>query len=324
MRALKEFLKRFDLLRIPVVFVKRVLTGYRLYSRLISKYGDDTELLATAWRGNGDYYICALYLKAWLERNGVKNFVFLTPGGSEEKVLALFPICSGHTYQIRDENQFVCLLNMRCFLGPAPCRFRNLHHQQAFPYENITSGNLRGFRGLNMVDFYLTMGYGLGPEAPREQPRFPEDRERMAELFRAHRLIPGKTVLLAPYSTGLEQFAPPRSFWAGLAQRLRQAGYTVCTNCAGEETPIPGTVRLSLPFRELVPFLNIAGCFIALRSGLCDVASTSTCKKLILHPRQAKWWPAGASIAYTGLNNMALCEDAVEVEVFQSRKNSKI
>ena len=67
-------------------------------------------------------------------------------------------------------------------------------------------------------------------------------------------------------------------------------------------------------YAEIVPFLDRAGMFIGIRSGLCDIVATSRCRKIILHTYRAKWWPDGKSIAYTGLNHMGLCDDAIELE----------
>ena len=315
MKTAKEKLERFHILRIPIVFLKRVLAGYRLYSNLIKKYGEQTEILATTWQGTGDYYICGLYLKAWIDKNEVNNFIFLTPGGAEERVLSLFQTCQEHMVNILDKRHFVYLLSMKCFLGRAPCHFHNLHNQQTFPYANITGGYLRGFHGLNMVDYYLTLGYKLDLDAPKELPRFTVDKEKIEQIFQENHLKHRKTVLIAPYTTGLAAFSPPQEFWIELAQKLSQAGFSVCSNCAGEEKAIKGTVRIELPFRDLVPFLNIAGYFVGIRSGLCEVISMSSCEKVILHTYKSKWWPDGSSIAYTGLKSMNLSNNVKEHEI---------
>lgn len=312
----KEFLKRFNMLRIQVVFLTRILSGYRLYKNLLWKYGSDTAILGTAWPGNGDYYICAGYLRAWLRKNGISKFIFLTPGGAEDRVLELFPLITGHIVRLNGrEEVFSHLLQFCAFLGIDRCQFHNFHHQQSFPAGNLLRGELQGFRGLNMVDFYLICGFGLDADVPKDRPVFSNNEIKIMKWFQDYDLRPGKTVLLAPHSTGLEEFLPPESFWIELVQGLKAAGYCVCTNCVGVEKPVSGTVGLEIPFKEIVPFLNMAGGFIGIRSGLCDVISTSNCRKIILHTYRAKWWPDGQSIPYTGLNNMGLCENAVEMEV---------
>lgn len=315
MEIAREWLKRFHMLRIPAVFLKRIWPGFGIYKRFISQYGENITILGTAWRGNGDYYICAGYLGSWLQKNGIDEYVFLTPGGAEEKVLGLFPILKNHVVRLEGgEKAFSWLLHFRSFLGVDRCKFYNFHHQQAFVFGNLSSGMLQGFRGLNMVDFYLACGFGLEPDTPRDMPHFDDDESKSHSWFLDNNLQPGKTVLLAPYSTGLGEFLPPELFWETFAQRFKEEGFSVCTNCAGTEKPIPGTTSLMIPFKELVPFLDRAGWFVGIRSGLCDVISTSHCKKLIVHPYKAKWWPDGRSIAYTGIKNMGLCDDVIEID----------
>ena len=46
---------------------------------------------------------------------------------------------------------------------------------------------------------------------------------------------------------------------------------------------------------------------------MCDIVAGAACKKIILHTFKARWWLDGRSIVYTGLNNMGLCDDAIEL-----------
>lgn len=316
---MREWLKQLHILRIPFVFVKRMLLGFWAYKKLLCEHGVDTSLLGTVRHGIGDYYICASYLPAWLRQQELGSFVFLALGGGEKKVLELFPtVANSIVTPPFGETGYSRLLDFRAFLGIDHCRFYNFHHQQNFPSSeelNISRGMLQGFRGLNMVDFYLACGFGLQGDASWEKPTFSKDIKKIDSYFMQYYLKPGRTVLLAPCSTGLEEHLLPMSFWAELAQGLRKEGWLVCTNCAAGEKPVPGTLALYLPLTEIVPFLDVAGGFIGIRSGLCDVISTSICRKVILHTYKAKWWPEGRSTAFAGLVNMGLCKDAIELEL---------
>lgn len=298
------------------IFWRNVREGYRVYESYVLAYGRDVKIVFCAAKGTGDYYITGRYLRRWLEKENIKNWIFLTFGRAETNVTGLFPIYRGHTIE---EPGVICdnLRAFACFAGLGRKSVVNLHHQVPQPFNwmwNITNSHIMGYRGLHMVDFYLYSGFGLSSDTTADSPVFEKDRDKIKRIFTEHGLQEGKTVMLSPYSTGLEQFQIPDSFWEKIARICAAMGWSVCTNCAGEETPVAGTLPLCVGYAEIVPFLDRAGMFIGIRSGLCDIVATSRCRKIILHTYRAKWWPDGKSIAYTGLNHMGLCDDAIELE----------
>lgn len=306
-------------------FFNEIWQGYKAYSSLVRQYGVDTVFLAAAWWGTGDYYICCSLLPEWLKREGISQFRFMAPKGSEQKILDLYPCTRGQSVNLPDDiTTFFHILRFATFLEYKGCHVYNFQQQQNFAFlgpRNLTAWDLEGFRGLTMADFYRYGGFLFSESVQRQNPEFDWDEAKLQALFSDHSLKPGKTVLLSPHSTGLEAFRPPQSFWEEIANCLKTEGYTVCTNCAGDEAPVAGTQAVFVPYSMVVPFLEKAGAFIGLRSGLCDIISTAHCKKIIIHLYQAKWWPDGNSIAYTGLNNMGLCADAVEMEYGRANPN---
>ena len=308
-------------LKLNQIFKETVLVGFREYSEIIKTYGDDVTILGCAPKGTGDYYICGLYLEAWLERNNVSKYMFLVSGSAEQRVAELFPAMRGHLHKIIDTFN---LRKFRSFVGRDNQKYIYLHHANRFlqtPSLNISSGNMMGYRGLNMVDLYLYCGFDLPADTPKTYPEFETNQQAIDSLFTDNSLIKGKTVLLAPYSVGLRKYQLSPAFWQRLAKELEGNGFSVCTNCAENEAPVAGTRPIFLPYGQVVPFLNAAGCFVGLRSGLCDVISAAACKKIIIHIYKAQFWPAGNSIAYTGLCNMGLCDDAVEIEAREDQED---
>lgn len=162
---LREGLKCFGPLRILVAFQKHVRGGYQLYARLLRLLGVQGTIFGTAWRGTGDYYLCAGWLWAWLEREHVKSYVFLVPDGPEKAVLELFPSVRGHTALLPGgEKDYFHLLAFRSFLRSDLCRFCCLHHAYNFPAaveQNISRGYLQGLNGLTMADYYQYLGFGF-------------------------------------------------------------------------------------------------------------------------------------------------------------------
>lgn len=309
-----------SLVKLNDMFLDHVVSGYRIYEELLNKYGDDAKILACAWHGTGDYYICGLYLDSWLKVNNVKRFIFLSPGGAEYKVASLFPTLASGTICF-DKNKYWDLYTLSGFVDVDRCNLVHLHHQEPFHFNlsrMVTNSNLMGFNGLDMIDLYMLFGFKMARDTPKAMPVFKVDVRRLKYYFTEYKLLPGKTAVLSPYSTSLKEYSPDAKFWEYLAKELKRRGYTVCTNCGEKEAAVKGTVPLLLSYKEIVPFLNIAGIFIGIRSGLCDIISTSSCKKIVIHTYYAKFWPNGASIRYTGLNHMGLCQDAMELEYVQN------
>lgn len=111
-------------------------------------------------------------------------------------------------------------------------------------------------------------------------------------------------MILAPYA-GSFVSEIPIGFWEKLALRLREQGYSVCTNCAADkEVPVRGTIPVTFPYSWAVDFVDFAGVFVALRSGLCDIVSSSNAKMVILYEDGFN----ASSLEYFGLVNMGIGE----------------
>ncbi|MCM1183102.1 MAG: hypothetical protein NC337_06995 [Roseburia sp.] len=308
-------LKESGLYKINDLFKREVLKGFEEYGKIVNEYGSDVVVFATAWRGTGDYFICGLYLEEYLKVNNIDNYVFLIPdSGGEPKVTELFEVYHKHTVEMK---RITPMNILAAFSFQKNRQIRYLHHgNQNFHNRSISISDieLAGYKGLHMIDFYLCYGFMLPEHAPKSIPYFDREENIINEMFEENHLIKGKTVLIAPYSTGLKQYELPEKFWVELTFHLKERGYTVATNCVGKEKCISGTVAMNIPYKQTVPFVERAGYFIGIRSGLCDILAGAYCKKIIFHTYRATWWKDGMSIPYTGLNNMGLCDDAVEFE----------
>jgi hypothetical protein len=98
----------------------------------------------------------------------------------------------------------------------------------------------------------------------------------------AEQIEKGRTIILSPYAKSMVQI--PDTFWESLAGDYQKKGYLVCTNVAGDERSVKGTKALSVPIKQMVSAVEHAGCFIGIRSGLCDVLDTARCRKVAVFP----------------------------------------
>ena len=296
----KGILKKYPLVMIPMVFYGKVFQGYRLYKKLVKKYGEDVKILRTAWHGTGDYYSCGLFLREYLKENKIENFIFLVPNaGSESKVTELFDIYKEHTQRISNPYGLTRFSEFMQQYYPL-CKGFETSEQI-----NFIGENLKGYKGLTLMDFYLHYGFGLSENVKRDRPQFNEGKEQVIRIFKDAGLLPGKTALIAPYSTCIMESELSANMWENIAKKLKNEGWSVATNCFGDEKPVAGTVALSVGYKDIVPFLDAAGKFVGVRSGLCEIISTSTCEKSVFYG-ESEFWARGNAKEFVDLENMGL------------------
>ena len=307
-----KFLK-FTFLNLICKFYTKVWPGYKYYRNIKKEFGSDASILICPHKGTGDIYFIGLYLKEFLNINKIDNYVFLFRGKAEQKIGELFGI---KKFKIINDKETQDLMNFKFFLGESNLDIYDLHH---YPWTRQIqdTGLLEGFNNITFDKMFRFPGMGVGNEAKRVLPVFKNNENKFKKIFKEKKLIPGKTFIIAPYASSMPKL--PVTFWEKLVKELKKMGYTVATNSSGVKEPvIVGTESVFFEYNESVPFVEYAGGFIGLRSGLCDIISSARCKKIILYSYydpEVKWinW-SGKTKKYFGLKNNALCENAIEIE----------
>jgi len=138
---------------------------------------------------------------------------------------------------------------------------------------------------------------------------FPKRRDVVFRQFTELGLQPGKTVLISPYAGHFEASISENQ-WKYLVNKLIEKGYSVCTNCgSANELPLPNTIAASIELQDCVEFVEMAGYFIGIRSGFCDLICKADCKKIVIYETGA----TAASIDYFGFANMRIADDIIEL-----------
>lgn len=323
LRKVKRRLKGAPPVAIPIMFC-RVLRGFGVYRRILRACPPEA-----GWRvwfmdydGSGDTYLTCGYLQS----KGLlgSHDAFAASGSLSLKIAELFPF---GRYTSAAPKAALAVRMMERFYGQRLELLPLLYESDYLEY----SGIFRKMAGYRELDFMSMLKIGLEAncgvpyeEGPWVQPEFPYDPTEVDEIFRTHGLIPGRTVLLAPYAGKHDMWDIPMTFYAELARMLQEKGFTVCTNSGDpqKEPPVPGTEPLLVPHRLMRAFCERAGGFVGLRSGLCDiVAAAKGCRKIVLFGDM----PIPSIIAshreFFSIKNMGLCEDAIELEVVE--KNQK-
>jgi len=294
-------------------FILRLLppsVAENLYTKLSMKDGlrilnnndlSSTTIFLAPYKGTGDVYLAASYLPDWIKNHNITNYKFYVIGGANVKIAKLFDL---EAISITSRQMDSLLRTITSGLK-SELNYKILHHDAPKMQTGIMDA-LRNVNGINFLDVYKHGVYNLAPNTQASNPIWNYNTDK----YFTDTIIRNKTILIAPYSYTLP--TPPKSFWIKLASALKSKGYYVCTNVSGKESPIKGTIPLFVPYKDLVPFLNDAGFFIGIRSGLCEIISSSTCKKVILY-KSGFDWNGGDSIDYFSLPTMGLC-DAIEME----------
>lgn len=294
---------------LPVLFYycARMARGYLAYRRLIRNRPKGHVLFVAPYTGTGDIYLVGLFLWEYLKRNNVSSYSFIVVNGACRKVAEMFGILNIDVVpRLLVDDIINCDRALR-----AGWPLVILNDSWAAEYTNLLQW-IRGYKGLSFEKMFRYFVFGFDDAIMYQLPPLTDHKQDVDMLFQKHGLVKGRTVVLSPYSNTL--FELPDDVWKEIVDHCKGLGYTVCTNCAGSgETPVDGTAAVFFPLGQAIEFLNTAGYFIGVRSGLCDIISSSACKKVILYEKDGFFYKC-SPFDYFNLKKMGLCNDAVELE----------
>ena len=303
--------------------------GEAVYQKLLKEWkerfetGSDSQetfypsLILCPYPGTGDIYLIGLYLKEYCDKNGIdlQESMITVVGKAAARVFDLFSITNVHVLSQTESDQLLSYVRMMGLkkMRALVCNDGHLQYM---------TKRFRGIDGINFHTMFRTAVFGMqndnlekeGTSSARKALLKKLQHSCTPEVLREKypSVVEGRSVLLSPYANTVTDV--PGSFWVQLAQKMKEEGFQVFTNSIGETEPvIRGTEGVFVPFSEVIDFVEMAGCFIGVRSGLCDIISSASAKKIILYP-QGKIFRACSTYDYFSLNKMGLCEDAVELE----------
>jgi hypothetical protein len=177
-----------------------------------------------------------------------------------------------------------------------------LLHPYAYANDQFKVLNVVGqFGGLvNYIDLQkilLRLPVSTAPSPPEITS---ELRDRASALFRSYDLTPASTLVIFPYAQSLKFDAIEGLIELG--RQAREIGLTVCTAAHGDEQQISGTKRIELTFDILVPFCELAGYVVALRSGIGDMLANASNRKVYVYP-------SGGAVYYETTNSFGMFDN---------------
>lgn len=300
--------KIVTLIRKSTTLIKKMYEAYKgrkIYKRIIKKNNPEIVFLCP-YTGTGDIYLIGAFWKEYCNFNNINKYTFLVVSSACKKVAQL---CNIKNIIVLD-----CITEADCIirahmLWPEQIKIKILNDSWRMIHTNPIEW-FRGFKNLEFTPMFRQFVFDLPNNSVPQHPEFRNFDNDIDKIMKENKLIPGKTVVLSPYSNTLADIAD--DFWLKLTKRLLDNGYTVCTNCNGKtESPVEGSVPVFFPLIIAPQFIEHSGIFIGVRSGFCDIISAAKAKKVILYDKSNRFY-MGSAFEYFNLKDMQLSDDAIE------------
>lgn len=283
--------------------LNKIRKGYEIYEKFIAKYKEVEMVFLCPYPGTGDIYMACGYLNHFLEKENIKKYLLLVIGNNCKKIADLYFI---ENIEVINAEEKDLLLRMWEFIGDSGIKIKPLLHW-GWRTKRFLLSNF--YPHITFNEMFKHDTYGLSEECVFVHPDVNRESNYACELFHNLGLKKEKTVIIAPYA-GSFVSSVSRELWKKIAEKLKVRGYDVCTNGYGENEPaIEGTMLIQFPYNEVVNVLEYAGNFISIRSGLCDIASSSKCKMLIIYENGFN----ASDYEYFSLKKMMLKDDVREI-----------
>lgn len=302
-------------------FKLNILKGYKLYEDIIKRYGGDCYIELGAL-GTGNIYICGLYYREYIRaKKRVGTDIYLLPENNCLDVARMFPMSDRN--QLINSEQYFELISLVRYMGEPSVRIDYLYyHNLKAQYTGILTW-IEGIKGWNMKTVYDAVFFDNISMSKENGTQW--NSESSEDLFVRNELIKGKTVILSPYAGTMRKL--PYTFWIRLVKALQKEEYCICTNVAGDnELPIEGTIGVFCPYAKMISFVENAGYFVGLRSGLLDIIESANCRKVGLYTSiiQSRGFAGKSGLLSFSLNEMFQRYDWLELETKPSNLNEVI
>ena len=281
---------------------RKIIEDRQVYELFREKYPTQTILLSP-WSASGDIYICAMYLTEYIGKMDLEDYILVVTTSAAERVAHM---CGFDTVRIA-EDEALHLMGYARWNGFEESGIKNINI--------FVKGNHRINTFEPDID-WNTFHQRLVFQSDIRKTKADFRQEDAGHFFDEYDLEIGRTVLIAPYSQSMGRI--PEEICLRLVSLLKGAGYSVVTNISGDEEPLDDTVGLQIPYIELIDFVNKAGTVISMRSGLCDIVSSTDSKMVVFFPEGNKVWPRYFSLHRMGLKTNGIMELLLDEETVAS------
>lgn len=248
--------------------IDRVSEGRHIFKKLRDKYSD--KYIFYNNRASGNTLILGMYLNEYVKRNNIGEYVVINTRGSSQRISELLHMRSELLDYTDYQKEFE---NYIFFVGEKCLRLKLMD-----PYnERINLIRIRGVNGLDFHTIYRCLLY----QDIEEKTAPSIYREKADWIFDKYNLRRGRTILLSPAAVTIKELDD--GFWEKLIYKLYTNDFDVLINASEKEVPELSGKKFQIPFEYIEDFLNQAGGFIGIRSGLCDLISKTSAKMVVLY-----------------------------------------
>lgn len=253
-----------------------IYNGFRCHNELLDEFGKDTWIIMCPYNGIGDMYFIGAYLPAYCRQMKLDNIAVTVVSNTCYRVAKMFGIKN-----IKKLEQSISddLMKYASYMGKDATRIT------VFTHTSIHWDVLMNFEKADRMDWgvmFRNVLMDIGSSA-KSTPVNSAAVSQAEDFAKQNGLKRKKTAIISPYANtiiGIED-----DIWNCVTECLRKKGYEVFTNSIGEtEPPICGTKALAFPIEIAREVVELAGVFVGIRSGLCDVIEDADADIFILYP----------------------------------------
>lgn len=252
--------------------------GYQTYLKIRKKFQyPKPYIYIYDYSGIGDVYIFCLFLNTKLQETHENKVILTVIGGGSKRITDLFQL---ENVVALSQKESAWLTHLARLMG----KKLNLYPITPFPshlHTDIYSHYLLG-KKINMAETYRIIMFNLSEAHPSYPIIEPKTFDEIIAILQTNNFETNNTIILSPYANTIMGYS--LEFWSELANKLKELGFNVFTNCVGREPIIPNTSPISFPLNIAEQVIQKAGYFIGLRSGFCDVICNSEAFKCIIYP----------------------------------------
>lgn len=244
--------------------IEKLYLGFETYNKL----KEDDPLVIFPPTALGDIFVGGLSFPEYMKKRNLKSIKVVVSSIGAYKVVQLFKI---KNTTIISEDKMDALVKF--------IFFSNVGKEDIICSWGGTFWFMSTYMKIPFAKYCAKFFFVLGNEYKMQFPCIVDRNLDEIELENKG-LVKEKTVILAPYANTVDEL--PFQFWEHLAKRLTDLKYVLITNVISNQKPVKGSLGLEIPLNQIGSYLEYAGYFISIRSGLCDVVGRSNCKQIII------------------------------------------